>query len=66
MTRLLNIGRNIWPIAKFVLTTLIYLLLLKMGVHPFWGLLLILYRKAVFRIILILAAFYLLTAPLLS
>ena len=64
MTRFLNIARNIWTVAKFVLTVLVFAVLLKMGVHPFWGLLIILYRRTVFRIILLLAALYLISAPL--
>lgn len=60
MTRLLNIGRA-WETAKFFIAVAVVLLLISQGLHPVWGILLLIYRKAAMRVCVILGLLYWLT-----
>ena len=64
MTRTLNIGASTKTILKYTLAALICWFLISRGLHPVWAILAIIYRKAVLRICLILAAIYWLTSSI--
>ncbi|GAB0482928.1 Uncharacterised protein [Alistipes sp. cv1] len=61
MTRLLNINKAWWTLAKYALAILFVWFLISRGLHPVWAILLVIYRKSVLRVCLVLAALYWLT-----
>jgi hypothetical protein len=69
MMKLMNVGWRIgvWArIAGFVLAAVVVGLLIRQGLHPAWGVLLFLYRKAAFRVCIFLGLLYWLTHGILS
>jgi 1,4-dihydroxy-2-naphthoate octaprenyltransferase len=68
MTQILQLSRQIgawWHAAKFVLAILIVALLISQGLHPVWGILLFIYRRAALRVCLFLGLLYWLTQGIL-
>jgi hypothetical protein len=64
MTKLINIGQQVamwWHIAKFILAAIVVALLIWQGLHPVWGVLLFIFRKAAFRVCVFLGLLYWLT-----
>lgn len=60
MTRLLNIERA-WETAKFLIAVAVVVLLISQGLHPVWGILLLIYRKTAMWVCVILGLLYWLT-----
>jgi hypothetical protein len=50
-----------WNVAKFLLAAIIVALLISQGLHPVWGILLFIYRRAAFKVCLFLGLLYWLT-----
>lgn len=64
MTKLLYIGGQMgawWSVAKFLLAVILVTFLISQGLHPAWGIVLFIYRKAALRICLLLGLLYWLT-----
>jgi uncharacterized membrane protein len=64
MARLINIWLQTalwWRGAKFLLAVIIVAFLIAQGLHPVWGILLFIFRKAAFRICIFLGLLYWLT-----
>jgi hypothetical protein len=64
MIKLINIGQQVamwWFIAKFIFAAIVVALLIWQGLHPAWGVLLFIFRKAAFRVCVFLALLYWLT-----
>ncbi len=61
MMRLLILGRAWWRIAKFILAAIVVALLIWQGLHPVWGILLLIYRKTAMWVCVILGLLYWLT-----
>lgn len=50
-----------WNIVKFLLAVVAVVLLISQGLHPVWGILLLIYRRAAFRVCIFLGLLYWLT-----
>ncbi len=64
MRRLLNIEQQLgagWRVIVFLLAAVVVALLIWQGLHPVWGILLFIYRKAAIRVCIFLILLYWLT-----
>ncbi len=64
MEKLLNIGRQMsswWSATKYIIAIILVVFLIINGLHPVWGILLFLYRKAAMRVCIFLGLLFWLT-----
>ncbi len=64
MTRLINLAGQAlmwWNVAKFIFAVVVVALLIWQGLHPAWGVLLFIFRRAAFRVCIFLGLLYWLT-----
>ncbi len=64
MTKLINIGRQVgmWRhIVQYLFAVIVVLFLVCQGLHPAWGVLLFIFRRAAIRVCLLLGLLYWLT-----
>ncbi len=68
MTRLINLAGQacaLWNIAKYIFAVVVVAILIRQGLHPAWGVLLFIFRRAAFRVCIFLGLLYWLTHGLL-